>query len=67
MGTLPESSGTVTCQPGDNVRYICPHHINLMEEDSEVDLYFRVNHPEEKVVIRLLCNGKELKGKGPLR
>ncbi|MGI6402857.1 MAG: NAD(P)/FAD-dependent oxidoreductase [Oscillospiraceae bacterium] len=63
MGTLPESSGTVTCQPGDNVRYICPHHINLMEEDSEVDLYFRVNHPEEKVVIRLLCNGKELKKK----
>jgi len=63
MGLLPQPQGTVTCEPGDNVRYICPQHIDLSGEDSEVDLYFRVNRPEEKVFVRLLCNGKELKKK----
>lgn len=67
MGQLPESSGTVACEPGENVRYICPQHIALTEEEGEVDLYFRVKLPEEKVRIRLLCNGKELGKKSAVK
>ncbi len=67
MGQLPQSGGTVTCEPGDNVRYICPQHIALTEEEGEVDLYFRVRLPDEKVRIRLLCNGKELGKKSAVK
>ncbi len=67
MGQLPQSAGTVTCEPGNNVRYICPQHIALTEEKAEVDLYFRVKLPEEKVRIRLLCNGKELGKKSAIK
>jgi NADPH-dependent 2,4-dienoyl-CoA reductase/sulfur reductase-like enzyme len=67
MGTLPATTGTVTCLPGDNVRYICPHRIDLNGEDTEVALYFRVNAPEEKVTISVSSNGKELRKKNAIK
>ena len=60
MRTLPEPKGTIVCEPGNNVRYICPQRISLTGEDTKINLYFRVNAPDEKVRISLYCNGKEL-------
>jgi len=60
MGTMPTSKGTVSCEPGDNVRYICPQKIDINGEDSEISLYFRVSTPDEKVQISLQSNGREL-------
>lgn len=60
MGTLPAATATVTCTPGENVRYICPQKIDLNGEDTAVSLYFRVGAPDEKVRISVSCNGKEL-------
>lgn len=60
MGTLPQTDDVVTCEPGSQVRYICPQRIALTGEEEQVDLYFRVQLPEEQVGIRLLCNGNEL-------
>ena len=60
MRIFPEPKGTVICEPGDNVRYICPQRISLTGEDSNINLYFRVNAPDKNVRISLCCNGKEL-------
>jgi len=60
MGTEPMSQGTLTCAPGSNVRYICPQRIDICDEDSEISLYFRVSAPDEKVVISVRNNDKEL-------
>lgn len=60
MGTLPTTIGTVTCDPGNNVRYICPQRIDLNGEDAEISLYFRVIAPDERALISISCNGKEL-------
>ena len=67
MGTLAETKGVVVCEPGRNVRYICPQRIDLNEEDNEINLYFRVKAPDEKVRISLRCNGKELAQKAAAR
>lgn len=67
MGTLPDTQVAVACQPGNNVRYICPQCIGLNGENTEVNLYFRVNAPDEKVRISVLCNDKELKTKKAIK
>jgi len=60
IGTMPVPTGRVTCEPGGNVRYICPQRIDINGEDSEISLYFRVGVPDGKVGISLLNNGREL-------
>jgi len=61
IGTLPKPKGTVICEPGNNVRYICPQRISLTEETEEdINLYFRVSAPDENVRISLYCNDREL-------
>jgi len=67
MGTMPTSKGTVSCEPGDNVRYICPQKIDINGEDSEISLYFRVSTPDEKVRISLQNGGRELAKKKALK
>lgn len=44
-----ESTGAVTVETGDNVRYVCPQ--TVVPADEKVDLYFRVMLPEKNVVI----------------
>ena len=67
MGTMPASKGTVSCEPGDNVRYICPQKIDINCEDSEISLYFRVSTPDEKVRISLQNGGRELAKKKAIK
>ena len=67
MGTLPKPKGTIICEPGNNVRYICPQRISLTGEDSNINLYFRVSAPDKDVQISLCCNGKELAKKKAVR
>jgi len=67
IGALPETTGTVKCDPGNNVRYICPQRVDLNGEDKEVTLYFRVNTPDDNVRISVSCNGKELKTKKAIK
>ena len=54
------SRGKILCKPGKNVRYICPHHIDLSGDDQEVKLYFRVIEPASNVVIRTSSGDKIL-------
>lgn len=60
MGKLPETKGEIECVPGNNVRYICPHHIAVSDGEGEVTLFFRVLAPKKNVVIEANCNGKQL-------
>lgn len=60
LGQFPKIKEAVLCEPGSNVRYICPQHIDLTDKKTEVNLYFRVSAPDEKVKISVCCNGKEL-------
>ena len=60
VGELPETKVSITCVPGKNVRYVCPGKINLTGEELEVELYFRVKVPDERVQILATHNGKEL-------
>ena len=53
MGTLPKTEKIVQNISGENVRYLCPHSLNVAAENEKVSLYFRVLRPEEKVVIRV--------------
>lgn len=43
------ASKTVSVRTGRNVRYVCPQ--NVVAEDEQVDLYFRVMQPEKNVQI----------------
>ena len=53
MGILPKTEKVVQNISGENVRYLCPHSLNVAAENEKVSLYFRVLRPEEKVVIRV--------------
>ena len=53
MGTLPKAEKVVQNISGENVRYLCPHSLNVAAENEKVSLYFRVLRPEEKVVIQV--------------
>ena len=53
MGTLPKTEKVVQNISGENVRYLCPHSLNVAAENEKVSLYFRVLRPEEKVVIQV--------------
>ncbi len=59
-GKIPAVTGEIECVPGNNVRYICPHHISLGATDGEVNLFFRVLAPKLNVRITADINGKEL-------
>ncbi len=63
MGRMPLSLGEVNTVPGKNVRYICPQHIALPEQDTEITLYFRVSAPDANMRINVSCNGKPLQSK----
>ena len=53
MGTLPKTEKVVQNISGENVRYLCPHSLNVAAENEKVSLYFRVLRPESNVVIRV--------------
>lgn len=61
MGDISKQIGEVLLVPGSDVRYICPQHLALYDQDSKVNLYFRVSSPDTNMRINASCNGKLLK------
>ena len=55
MGTLPQAERTVACEPGRNVRYLCPQEIQVTNVPQKVSLYFRVLQPELDVTLVARC------------
>ena len=62
-GTLQGTKGSISCQPGTNVRYICPQRIDLGGGEKEITLYFRASAPQSKVRISANIGNKELCGR----
>lgn len=67
MGDLPQTAGSVSCQKGTNVRYICPQRIDLGAGDREITLYFRVSAPQTRTRITASLGDRELCGKKALK
>ena len=67
MGTLGESTRTVTCVPGRGVRYLCPHSISVGAESEKVTLYFRVLAPDQNVKLVARCGEEILVSKKEIR
>ena len=67
LGVLPAARGSVSCQAGVNVRYVCPQRIDLCTDNRDINLYFRVSSPAVKVRLsanigsRELCSKKAVK------
>jgi hypothetical protein len=66
LGTLPKASSVATCKTGNNVRYLCPHKINLGTAEK-VTIYFRVLKPELGVIILVKSNGNVIAKKKEIR
>lgn len=65
MGQFPESTGTVVCKAGENVRYVCPQKV-LLSPEGEVVLYFRVTKTIHKARLQCKCGDKVLASKRAL-
>ena len=63
MGSLPSPVGTVACEPGKNVRYVCPQTVSLDGGGGEVTLYFRVLAPEIGARVKASVGGKALESR----
>jgi NADPH-dependent 2,4-dienoyl-CoA reductase/sulfur reductase-like enzyme len=60
LGDFPKSSGTVSCEAGANIRYICPQELRIDNEDRELKLYFRAAAPDTGVRLRARLGDREL-------
>lgn len=67
LGKLKKREDVIQAQPGRNVRYICPQQIVNAEDGGEINLYFRVAGPEEKVRILVKSGDKVIVQKKALR
>lgn len=67
MGSLPKAQKKVENIAGENVRYLCPQSISVSDENEKVSLYFRVLHPDRKVIIRAKSGDKVLASRKALR
>ena len=67
LGSMPACCGRITCQPGENIRYICPQHIDLPPQPMDIALYFRVLAPEKQTRITAVCNGKTVFNKKAIK
>lgn len=55
MGQLPIPKQVVICQPGENVRYLCPQKIAVSNEAEDVTVYFRVKQPQKETTLKVSC------------
>lgn len=46
--------------PGDGLLYAVPQRLNLNEDNSKTDLYFRVREEENNCVLHIYAGGKEI-------
>jgi NADPH-dependent 2,4-dienoyl-CoA reductase/sulfur reductase-like enzyme len=67
LGAFPKATGALPCKAGNNVRYICPQHISLTGEDTDLSLYFRVSAPDTGVTIKARLGDQELGRKKSLK
>ena len=67
MGKLGKTTGTVSCVTGRNVRYLCPHKIDVGGQDTKVSLFFRVLQPELNVKLVARCGDEVLAQKKEFR
>ena len=58
MGKRKREARPIKVIPGKNVKFVVPQYLNNLEE--AVNLYFRVEHPERAVNIRVSANGRLL-------
>ncbi|MCQ5146446.1 NAD(P)/FAD-dependent oxidoreductase [Enterocloster bolteae] len=67
MGELPKPVKIIENKTGDNVRYLCPQYIHDTGKDENVSLYFRVLHPDQKVLIIAKAGDKIIATKKAVR
>lgn len=67
LGALPRFKSERMTQPGENVRYICPHKLAVADTNEDVTLYFRVKAPATGVRITVSDNGKVISSKKALK
>ena len=66
-GRLPKGE-CVEVATGENVRYVCPQRIVCTkEDDSEVNVFFRVVAPKMGARVEASCCGEELYGRNTIR
>ena len=51
MGSFPQVKRRISLETGNNVRYLCPHLLDIADMDEQITLYFRVLAPEHNVTI----------------
>lgn len=66
LGKLPETKKEVSLKTGNNVRYLCPHKIDLTQ-NKEVTLYFRVLSPKNNVKLVAKCDNEIVASKKEFR
>ena len=59
-GKLPAAVAVASCQPGKNVRYVCPQQVALTDAGADARLYFRVAAPGGKTVLTARCGDQVL-------
>jgi len=52
---------------GNNVRYLCPHKIDLTQNKEDVTLYFRVLSPKNNVKLVAKCGDEIIVSKKEFR
>lgn len=58
LGRRERVEKPVRVVPGKNVKYVVPQSVSSLEHD--LSLYFRVEHPEREVSVRVLADGQLL-------
>lgn len=66
-GKLAQTKKEVSLITGNNVRYLCPHKIDLSENSENVTLYFRVLSPKNNVKLIAKCNDEIISSKKEFR
>ncbi len=66
-GKLNEAKREITLKTGSNVRYLCPHKIDLSENKENVTLYFRVLSPKNNVKLQAKCDDEIIISKKEFR
>lgn len=59
-GKHPQDKGKINLVAGDGIRYVCPHHITVTDEDEQVRLYFRVTEPGNKTRLKAVSGDKKI-------
>lgn len=48
------------CIPGDGVRYVVPHKIEVIDEMEDITLYFRVKEPARNATLEIVSKGETI-------